>query len=116
MATRTATITIVANGLAIKSAWAGLLNTDVGDPQEFIEFADRSVQVTGTFGAGGAVVLEGSNDGTNYATLTDSTGTALSITAAGIKQITQITQFVRPRVTAGDGTTTLVATLLARRS
>ena len=43
-------------------------------PFEFVDWADRTIHVYGTFGVGGTVVLEGSNDGTNYVTLTDSNG------------------------------------------
>ena len=43
--------------------------------------AIASVQMTGTFGA--AVVLQGSNDGTNYFTLKDTAGNDISMTAAG---------------------------------
>jgi hypothetical protein len=31
-------------------------------------------------------------------------------------EILQITKFIRPRVSAGDGTTSITVTLLARRS
>jgi len=95
--------------------WSGLLNTDDGTPIEMPGSADRSIQITGTFGAGGTIVFEGSNDGTNYASLTDPQGNAISKTAAGIEAIAELTRYVRPRVTAGDGTTNLVATLLVRR-
>ena len=78
-------------------------------------FADRSVQITGTFGTGGTVLIEGSNDGTNYATLNDPQGVAISKTAAGIFEISQIVKFIRPRVSAGDGTTSITVTLLAQR-
>lgn len=80
------------------------------------DFADRSVQVLGTFGAGGTVVFEGSNDdGTTYATLDDNTGTALSLTAAKLKAIATLAHKMRPRVTAGDGTTALTVVCFIRR-
>lgn len=94
--------------------WSGLLNGDSGDAYERPDYSDRSVQVTGTFGTGGTIVLEGSNDGTNYKTLTDPQGNPLSFTAAALEQVQELTRYVRPRVTAGDGTTSLVATLLVR--
>lgn len=89
--------------------------TDVGVPLEEPGRADRSVQVTGTFGAGGNLRIEGSNDGTNYATLTDPQGNALDFTTAKIEQVSEITRYLRPRVTAGDGTTSLTVTIMARR-
>jgi hypothetical protein len=96
-------------------AWTSLANGDDGTPLEMIGSADRSVQVVGTFGAGGTVLLEGSNDGTNYNTLHDPGGTALSLTTSQIVAVLEISAFIRPRVSAGDGTTALTVTLLVRR-
>ena len=95
--------------------WTPLLNGDSGAPFSMSGYADRSAQIVGTFGAGGTVLLEGSNDGTNYATLNDPQGVAISKTATGIFEISQIVKFIRPRVSAGDGTTSITVTLLARR-
>ena len=96
-------------------SWAALANGDSGDPLQMGGSVERSVQVTGTFGAGGTIVIEGSNDGTNYATIEDSAGTALSKTAAFVEAIGPAVRYLRPRVTAGDGTTALVVTLFAKR-
>lgn len=96
-------------------AWASMANGDTGEAVELPMTRDRSVQVTGTFGAGGTIVIEGSNDGTNYVTLTDLQGNAISKTAAFVEQVQEITQYIRPRVTAGDGTTSLTVTMLMRR-
>lgn len=99
---------------AVTLAWASMANGDSGEVCETPSGSDRSVQFTGTFGSGGTVLLEGSNDGTNYVTLTDPQGNAISKTAAGIEQIEEITRYVRPRVSAGDGTTAIVATMIVR--
>jgi len=77
--------------------------------------ADRSVQVTGTFGAGGNLRIEGSNDGTNYSALTDPQGNALDFTATKIEGVLELTRYIRPRATAGDGTTSLTVTMILRR-
>jgi hypothetical protein len=61
------------------------------------------------------VRLEGSNDGTNYAALTDPQGNALDITTAKVEQIMELTRYIRPRVTAGDGTTSLTVTVMASK-
>jgi hypothetical protein len=114
MATRTANSLTSLEMQVKRYQWTGLLNGDDGTPLEFAVYADRSIQVTGTFGTGGTLVAEGSNDGTNYVTLKDPLGAAVSFTAAGIKQIGELAHYIRPRVTAGDGTTTLVATILMR--
>ena len=107
---------ISGNKSVIRRSWALLTTTDnVGSPFPFAEWADRSIQVTGTFGAGGNLKWEGSNDGTNYYVLTDPQGNALDITTAKIEAITEICAFARPRVSAGDGTTSLTVTLIARR-
>jgi len=109
--------------------WTGLLNGDTGAPYACPDKADKSIQVRGTFGASGNIRAEGTNDqayntGPNgavaaspaptYATLTDPTQTALNLTAAGIKEILENPNAVRPNVTAGDGTTNLTAVMVVR--
>jgi len=81
-----------------------------------LDWADYSVQFEGTFGTGGSITFEGSNDGTNYRALTDPQGNAITKTAAAIEQIEEAVRWVRPAVTAGDGTTALVATMFMRRN
>ena len=69
---------------AIVATWTPLAASgDIGQALQRTDLADRSVQVTGTF-AGATVVLEGSNDGTNYFTLANPAGAALSFAAAGL--------------------------------
>ena len=101
------------------ASWAALGTGDDGDPlptDTIVQYLDRTFQVTGTFGSGGALVIEGTNDGVNWYTLTDPQGVALSITTAGIYQVIQVTLKMRPRVSGGDGTTILVVTGLLRRT
>jgi hypothetical protein len=74
MPTRNAVITQFPHARLV--TWSGLLNTDDGDPFEGAEFADRTAQVFGTFGAAGSVQLEGSNNGTNWNILADPQGNA----------------------------------------
>jgi hypothetical protein len=95
--------------------WTPLANGDSGAPFSMPGWADRSVQIGGTFGTGGTCLVEGSNDTINWATLADPAGVALSKTSAGLFQISQTTRQIRPRVSAGDGTTSITVTLLARR-
>lgn len=95
-------------------SWPGLLNTDDGAPVDMVAYADRSVQVTGTFGTGGNCRIEGSIDGTTYATLTDPQGNVLDFATAKIEAVTELVRFIRPRITGGDGSTNLVCSLLVR--
>jgi len=100
---------------AIVAAWSPLAAAgDVGQALQRTDLADRSVQVTGTFAAA-TIVLEGSNDGINYFTLSNPAGAALSFTAAGLMQVNLPTAWVRPRVTVGSGAS-LTVRLTARRT
>ena len=83
--------------------WTSVATGDTGKPVESTGFSDRSVQVTGTFG-GATCTIEGSNDGSTWATLSDPAGAALTFAATGLKQILQITRYMRPSVAAGAGT------------
>ncbi len=114
MAVRTPTRTDLQNAVIIQ--WTGLLNGDTGLPVELYEYGDRSIQLNGTFGAGGSQSFEGSNDSAIFVVLTDQANAALTSTAAMLKQVLQAARLVRPNITAGDGTTNLTVTLYARKS
>lgn len=116
MTTRNGTHTeVTPSGNVRLVTWTGLANGDDGAPVEWVDFADRCVQVTGTFGSGGSVTIQGSNDGTNWATMADPQGNALTVTSAKLEQVLELPRYVRPIVTAGDGTTSLAVTLCMRR-
>lgn len=87
---------------------------DTGEAEGGAGWADRSLQVAGTFGSG-TLTWQGSNDGTNWVTLTDPLGNNLTFTAVGIKQILQVCRFMRPSF-AGSTAPTLTVTLLLTRS
>jgi hypothetical protein len=95
--------------------WPNMANGDIGQALEMPGSADRSVQVEGTFGTGGNVQIQGSNDSTNYRPLTDPQGNQLDIATAKIEAVTELTRLVRPKVTAGDGTSSLTVSMLVRR-
>lgn len=95
----------------MSAAWT-LGDADTAIEVSFPDYADKSVQVEGTFGAA-TVVLEGSNDGTNWHTLRDPTGAALSFTTAGLKAVMETTLHVRPKSTGGTASSVTV-TLLGR--
>lgn len=115
MAVRTAQRFDLTDGV-ILFLWEGLLNTDTGQPVEAVGHADRTAQIVGTFSVGGTCVIEGSLDGTTYATLTDPQGNAISKTAAAIEMVAELTRYIRPNITAGDGSTDIDVYCLVRRA
>jgi hypothetical protein len=70
-----------------------------------------SVQVTGTFG-GATITLQGSNDGTNFVTLKDSAGTAISVTAAGMAEFSTAALYLKPTSTGGTADNVTVTLIL----
>jgi hypothetical protein len=109
-----------ASGFGVAIGWTPMTNSgsDVGEAWDTQDFADVSIQVLGTFGAGGNLRIQGCNEVTpvNWATLADPQGNALDFTAAKIEQLMEMPRWIRPSVTAGDGTTSLTVRLWARRS
>lgn len=59
------------------------------------------VQVVGTFGSA-TVVLQASNDGANWVTLKDTTGTAISFTSAGMAEFSTAALYLRPSASGGS--------------
>lgn len=109
MATIQYTTTFPGYDKAIVVSWV-LAGGDVGVPFEYPVLADRSVQFVGSFGAG-SIAIEGSNDGTNWASLNDLQGTTLgAVTTSSIEGITELTRYIRPKNNnAGTVTITLFA-------
>ena len=112
--TVTTTFPSIAGQEVAIATWAALGGAETGDAVCLAQYSDRSVQIDGTFG-GATVVFEGSNDGTNYYTLTDPQTTAISKAAAALEAISELTLYVRPRSTGGTGSSIKV-TFLARKS
>lgn len=83
--------------------WEGLGDADTGTAVAMPMGNEKSVQVVGTF-ASATVVLQGSNDGTNFVTLTDPQGNALSKTAAALESVSEHTRYIRPSTSGGSGT------------
>lgn len=95
----------------VVATWA-LANGDTGVPVGYGGYVERSVQVSGTFGAGGSVQMEVSNDGVNY-----TIGGGIVAAALGPQPVSFPALYMRPHCTAGDGTTALVVTLfMAKRA
>lgn len=111
------TNTILNDGTTLVINISGMLNGETSDPIEWAEYQDRSIQLSGVFGAAGNVVAEGSNDGINYAQLSNAAGgVSLTFGTASVKQVLEATRYLRLRVTAGDETTLLNASVFLRRA
>ena len=99
--------------------WGALTSTNTsGVAERCPHFSDKSIQVTGTFDSG-TLILEGSNDGTNYITLHDPQGNALSFTAADLEQVLENVDYIRPSLSGAGGSASinviLLSTTTARR-
>lgn len=101
MAVRTATRTKHIS--AKKWTWSDIATGDTINPVqvEREEGGLGSVQFTGAFG-GATVTLEASNDGTNFVTLKDVFGTDVSVTAAGMHEISTGALYLRPGISGGS--------------
>lgn len=121
MTVRAATLEYQIGGMpnCMRVTWTGLLDGDTGAPVIIGEYPDRTVHVRGTFGVGGSVDIEGSNDLPTetpaYVLLTDPQGNPLTKGAAGIEICEEAPLIVRPNCNAGDGDTSLTVRLLCRR-
>jgi type IV secretory pathway TrbL component len=104
MATITPVITVFENAKfsrqLIQVTWNAVTEADTCAPVECGDFADRSVQIAGTFGAA-TVTFQGSNDDTTYSILTDPQGNNISKTSAGLEEITEVTAYAKPVATGG---------------
>lgn len=94
--------TIIDNDHQVTVTWA-LGNADTGVATNISRWADRTVHVLGTFG-GATVTIQGSNDNTNWVTLNDTGGSALTFTAAGMKIIAENPVYMRATTSGGAGT------------
>lgn len=93
--------------------WSGIAAGDTFDAwtlQQQYGLAG-SVQVTGTFG-GSTVVLQVSNDGTNWVTAEDVQGDPVSLTSAGYAELSLSAAYIRPSISGGSGTGIAVTMVL----
>lgn len=118
MATVTPTLAKVGDqdDSAVLFTWAlTTANTD-GSPLEWTQWADRCFQAVGTWG-GATLTIQGSNDGTNWFSLSNAAGAAAAtFTADGGKSIIELPRYVRPNLTTPGAGATVAVTLLARRA
>lgn len=113
-----AAVTLLNDGTRVIIRWTGLLNGDTGAWVKLPWHGDKSAIAYGTFGVGGTVRVQGSNEivaaPANPVNLQDPPSTAaIGLTAANpVEAVLENTHQVRPNVTAGDGTTTLTVDML----
>lgn len=90
-------------GSAGYGRWTGLATGDTATTHTLERTAGilGSFQAFGTWG-GATVVLQGSNDGTNWVTLKDN-GTDISLTADGAFEFSTAMLYVRPSISGGSG-------------
>lgn len=98
------------NGSCFKVQWTPVTENDTCAVVSLPEYADRSIQVEGTFG-GASVAVNGSNDGTNFRALKDPSSTAIAITVAGIKAVLENTIYTQPSPSGGTGQSLTVTML-----
>ena len=95
--------------------WANVAPGDVCVPVKLPEFDPVAFQAEGTIG-GATVTLAGSLDGSNYHTLNDKTGAAISLTAAGMKSVEDHPMYCQPVLTNGTGSSMTFSLLMVRRA
>jgi hypothetical protein len=88
---------------------------ETGDAAFVPNRSDKSIQVSGTFGAGGDIRVEGSVDPDKvvFSPLTDPQGNTVALTAAGIETILENVAYIRPTVSAGTGVSVTVRIFMA---
>ena len=113
MATRIATRRVIESAFSnyVIREWSGLQLSDDGAAELIPPIGDRTVQVSGTFGVGGSVRLLGSLDNVDFFPLTDPQGNPLDFVQGKLESVMELVPYIRPLVTAGDGTTNLRVTL-----
>lgn len=115
MAVRSFTAEHVGPGI-VRIVWSGLTKAtdDTGAPYSDYYTDGKIVQVEGTFGTGGSVSIQSTLEATptNYRTINDPQGNALTFTSARIEAVQEPNGVIRPAVTAGDNDTNLTVTLI----
>ena len=87
-------------GNQVMAATVALNNGDTSANLELGGYADVSLQFESLVGSP-TLVVQASNDGSNWHSALDANGNAVSVTGAGIIQLGQITRYLRATCTAG---------------
>lgn len=103
--------------------WSSMAVNDHGEAIKMPGSSDKSVQILGTLSVGGTAQIQGSNvvspsetfASTDFVVLTDPQGNDLNINSLKVEMVTENTLFIRPKITGGDGSTSITVSLLVRR-
>jgi hypothetical protein len=100
--------------------WKNLANGDTGNPLVIPGFTSQTIQFTGTFGSGGLIVMEGTLDSVSasptYTPVERSGGGDLNASNEEFDSVRSNVYKLRPRVTSGDGTTSITVRLFMQKS
>lgn len=90
--------------------WTDLAGSDTGQPYVSYLRPDKTIQIIdGTSGfSGDTLVIEGSNDGTNWETLSDADGNPCSFTDTDIVFVRESPRYLRPSISGGAGNVTVI--------
>lgn len=92
--------------------WANLGQGDDGQPYVAYNRPDKTIQILGSFDST-TVLFEGSNDGSNWETLTDADGSACSFTGADLVFVREAPFYVRPIIDSDGGSGDITIIMVA---
>jgi hypothetical protein len=99
----------------MRAVWSGILQSDTCSELVAPQYPSKTIQVSGTFGAGGTIQPHGSNtSGGSFAQLNDPSGAAIALTNTAVEIIGENPLAVKPVLSGGDGTTSLTVTIIGR--
>ncbi len=106
-------------GRTTRHTWTLTTADGTGDAISIPGAADRTVQFLGTFGSAtvlmeGSLVDDPSADDTDWFTLTDGQGTAISFTAKGGEFVAENTLWLRPRLSVAGSGAAITVRLLSK--
>lgn len=87
--------------------WENITEADSGAPFNVQAFADKTVQVTGDFGNGGQITMQGTNEDTpvNWDTLHDAQGNDITIASGTphVEVLLENVKWIRPLGSGSSG-------------
>src|ERR1051326_4103317 len=89
--------------------WSNIGDSDTCTAATGARWPDKTVSVRGTFSSA-TVVIQGSDDNSNWVPLNDSRGegNSLSFSSADIRTVTENPTYIRPSSTGGSSSSTTV--------